>query len=136
MIQFIKECYLASFAIVFRVSRQPNIDIRTGGAIAPIVLVESVNLQNMQSCIEMYLNKKGLFGASTLIMLITFSVLLLGNYYYLVFRGHGIKFAHGFNNLKKSHIIVLKVSCTFVLLATIVFSIWTTIAYRHFIIVH
>jgi uncharacterized membrane protein YqhA len=59
------------------------------------------------------------------------------NLYALFFCGftfsHGIKFEREFDNLKKSRKILLVTSCVVLLLATIVFSIYSISAHRHFI---
>jgi hypothetical protein len=133
MIRFIKELYLASFALVYRISRQPDVAIRTGAAIAPLVLIQCLNITNIQSCIEIYFGKKGLFDSSRLTTLAIFSTFAFINSYFLVIRGYGTKFVHEFDKLEKSRRILLTVSCVFLLLATVVFTIWSGLAYRHFI---
>lgn len=132
MIRFLKEIYLTGFTIVFKISRARKITYRAGGAITIITLIEWFNLLNISSCIEMFIGKQfspRLFEPEVLLAFLALGFL---NSYVLFIRGHGIKFEREFENLKKSRRICLVASCVVVLLATILFSIYSTSAYHRF----
>ena len=134
MIRFFKELYFAAFIILYKLPSRRGNDIgKIGGAIAAVTFIEWFNLVNISSCIEMFTGKKHLFYFSKPVVAIALFALFFVNQYVLFISGRGIKFEREFDNLKKSRRILLTVSCIFMLLATIVFSIWTTIAHRHFI---
>jgi len=134
MIRFFKELYLTAFTILNKLpTRRGNEYGRIGGAIAAIALIEWLNLVNISSCIEMFYEKPYLFYFSKPVVTIAFFALFLVNVYILFVRGHGVKFEHEFDKLRKNKKILLVVSCVVVLLATIVFSIYSIPAHRHFI---
>jgi hypothetical protein len=133
MIQFLKEIYLTGFALIFKLSRAKDIAYRSGGAIAILTLIEWFNLLSISLCIEMFAGKKYLFFYPKPFVLIAFFALFFINQYILFIRGHGIKFERVFDKLEKSKKILLILSFAVILLATIVFSIYSISAHRHFI---
>ena len=134
MIRFLKEIYLTAFVLINKLpTRKGNEFGRMGGAIAAIALIEWLNLFSISSCIDMFVGKPLFAGFSKTEVSLTFFVLFFINVYVLYIRGHGIKFEHEFDHMKKSRKILLVTSCVVVLLATIVFSIYSTSACRHFI---
>ncbi len=134
MIQFLKEVYLTGFAIIFRRARVKQVGYKAGSAIAILTLVEWLILIGTSGYVEMFLGKKLLLSKPA--VLVAFFALFLVNEYVLFVRGHGIKFAHEFDSLKKTKRITLVVSCAVVTVAAIVFFICSSIAYQRFIGVH
>jgi H+/Cl- antiporter ClcA len=130
MIRFLKEVYLTGFAIIFKISREKDVGFRIGIAIGPVAFVESLFLIGISDCIQMFLNKRILFSNSQ--AAIAFFILFFVNMYFLWLRGYGVKFADKFDGLKKSRRILLVTSCAVILVATIIFLIYSAIAYRHF----
>jgi hypothetical protein len=62
-----------------------------------------------------------------------FVALALVNIYILFVRGHGLKFAEEFESLAKSRRVLLATTFVIVSVATIVFGVWSAVAYRHFL---
>jgi hypothetical protein len=136
MFRFFKELYLTAFSLLNKLpTRRGNEFGRIGGAIGAITVIEWFNLVNISACIEMMVGKRLLYFSKP-VVIIAFFALFLVNVYALYIRGHGIKFEHEFDNLKKSRKILLVTSCAVLLLATIVFSIYSSLAHRHFISTH
>jgi hypothetical protein len=137
MIRFLKEIYLTGFTLLFRLSRAKKITYKAGGAMTIITLIETFNLLNISLCIEMFVGKQIVPRFSEPEVVLAFLALGFLNLYALFFCGftfsHGIKFEREFDNLKKSRKILLVTSCVVLLLATIVFSIYSISAHRHFI---
>jgi hypothetical protein len=136
MIRFLKEIYLTGFTIVFKLSRAKKITYKVGGAAAILTLVECFNLSNILSWIDIFSGKELLPRFSEPEVLLAFFTLGFLNIYVLFIRGHGIKFECEFDNFKQSRKILLVTSCVVLLLATIAFSIYSTLAYRRFISTH
>ncbi len=136
MIRFLKEVYLTGFTIVFKLSRAKKITYRAGGAMTIITLIESFNLTNILSWIDIFAGKQIVPRLSEPEILLAFLVLGYLNLYVLITCGftfgHGLQFEREFDNLKKSRKILLVTSCVVLLLATIVFSIYSTLAYHRF----
>jgi hypothetical protein len=137
MIRFLKEIYLTGFTILFKLSRAKKITYRAGGAMTIITLIESFNLTNISSWIDIFAGKQIAPRLSEPEYILVFLVLAYLNLYVLIVCGftfsHGLPFEHEFNNLKKSRKIALVTSCVVLLLDTIVFSIYSISAHRHFI---
>ena len=131
MFRFFKEIYLTGFAIIFRLSRAKDIDFKVGAAIAVITLVEWFFFEGLRGYIDIFLNR--IVIVSKPVVIITFFALFFVNQYVLTIRGHGIKFAHGFDSLDKCRRIVLVVSFAALSAAAIAFGICGAIAHRHFI---
>jgi hypothetical protein len=134
MIKFLKQVYLTAFPVIFKLSRQKDVAYKIGGAIGAITFVESLFLIAVFGYIEIFLNKKILFSKPTLA--IAFFILFFVNMYFLWLRGYGTKFVNEFDGLKTSRRIFLMTSCVVILVATIVFLIYSAIAYRHFFQIH
>jgi hypothetical protein len=136
MFRFLKEIYLTGFTILFKLSRAKKISYRTGGAATIITLIEAFNLTNISSWIDIFAGKQIVPRLSEPEIILVFLVLAYLNLYLLIICGftfgHGLPFEHEFNNLKKSRKILLVASCVVILLATIVFSIYSTSTYHHF----
>ena len=136
MIRFLKEVYLTGFAVVFKLSRAKKIAYRAGGAVTIITLIESFNIINILSWIDIFAGKQIAPGLSEPEILLAFFVLCFLNLYFLIICGftfvQGLPFEHEFDLLKKSRKILLVTSCVVVLLATIAFSIYSTSAYHRF----
>jgi hypothetical protein len=141
MIRFLKELYLAGFALAFRFrlsgrrgrwnpSLEPIMDAGRGVFLISIILL--VILTNIEGWIEIFIGTRFSFHsnrwATGAIALAFFFV----NYYILVIRAHGLKYEREFTHLEKSRKVLLQVSWTIVVLATIVFSIYSISAYQHF----
>ena len=133
MIHFIKDVYITGYTILFRFSRSKDAVNKVGLATAMVTLIEGVNLINISSCVEMFVGEKLFPHFSGLAMVVAFFVLFFINQYVLYVRGHGIRFEGEFDHLKKSRKILLVISCVVLLLATIVFCIYSTSAYHHFL---
>lgn len=133
MIRFLKEIYLTGFTILFKLSRAKKITYKVGGAAAILTLIEWFNLLNIWLCVEMFVGKQFLPHFSEPEVWLAFFALGFLNIYVLFVRGHGIAFEREFNKFGKSRRILLMVSCAVLLLATIVFSIYSISAHRHFI---
>jgi hypothetical protein len=131
MFRFFKELYLTGFIIIFKVSRAKNIAYKAGGAIGFITVIEWLILLGISSYMEMFVGKMFLFSKP--VILIAFLALFFLNQYILFIRGYGIKFEREFDKLEKSRKILLIVSCAILALSAIVFFVWSSIAYRHFI---
>jgi len=102
MIQFLKEIYLTAFVLLNKLpTLRGNKFGRMGYIIAAIALIEWLNLVNISSCIEMFYGKPYLFSFSKPIVTTALFALFLVNIYILQIRGHGIKFEHEFDKLKK-----------------------------------
>jgi hypothetical protein len=118
-------------------SRSKKISYKAGGAMTIITLIEAFNLSNIMCWLDIFAGKRILPRFSEPEVLLAFLALGFLNLYVLFLCGftffHGIKFEREFDNLKKSRKILLVTSCVVLLLATIVFSIYSTSAHRHFI---
>lgn len=134
MIRFLKEVYLTIFVVIVKVPARPgNTFGKIGSAIAAITLIEWFNFVNILSSAEMLVGKKFLFYYSKPVVLIAFVGLFFTNQYIPFVRKHGIKFEKEFDNLKRPRKILLISSCAVLLLATIIFSVCSTVAHRRFI---
>lgn len=133
MIRFLKDVYLTGFTIVFRISRAKAIGYKVGGACAILTLVEWFNLVNISSWLDIFAGKELLPRFSEPEVLLAGFVFFSINVYVLFTLRHGIKFEREFDYLAKSRKILLVTSCVVLLLATIVFSIYSISAHRHFI---
>jgi|GEM_PF-2969037 len=136
MFRFLKEIYLTGFTIVFKLSRAKKITYRAGGAVTIITLIESFNLLNISSWIDIFAGKQLVPRFSEPEAILAFLVLGYLNLYFLITCGftfaHGIKFEREFDHLAKFRKILLVTSCVVLLLATIAFSIYSTSAYHRF----
>jgi hypothetical protein len=130
MIRFIKEVYLTGFTIMFKISRAREIKYKAGSAIAVVALVESFALMGIQWHVEILLNRRFLLPKPAVAA--AFVALALINIYILFVRGHGLKFAEEFKSLAKSRRVILATTFVIVSVATIVFGVWSAVAYRHF----
>ncbi len=133
MIRFLKEIYLTGFVLLIRLSRGKDIGYKVGAACAIITAVEGVNLTNICSWVNIVSGKQAVPHLSGPEVWLVGIVLASINVYVLFTLRYGIKFESEFDNLKKSRKILLKVSCAALLLTTILFSIYTTKAYHHFL---
>lgn len=133
MTRFFREIYLTGFTIIFRLSRARNINYKAGGAVGAVTMIEWLIFVGISGYIEMILDKKHLFLFSKPVVIVAFFALWLMNDYMLCVCGHGIKFAREFDSVGKSRRILLLVSCAVVLVAAIVFFIFSAIAHSHFI---
>jgi hypothetical protein len=136
MIHFIKDVYITGYTILFRFSRSKDAVNKAGLAVAMVTLIEGVNLINISSCIEVLAGGKLFPRFSELAMVVAFFVLFFMNQYVLYTRGYGVRFEREFDHLKQPRKTLLVTSCILVLLATIAFSIYSTLAYRRFISTH
>jgi hypothetical protein len=133
MIRFVKELYLTAFTLLYRFPGG-SADIKNGQAVAFIALIEWLILFNIELWIEMLTGTRFLISSSRLAITIYFLALCFANRRVLIARGYGIKFEREeFNNLNKSRKFFLVAGCMVLLLATILFSIYTVPAHRHFI---
>ncbi len=133
MIRFLKEIYLTGFTLVFRLSRGKDIACKVGGACAILILIEEFNLSNIMCWLDIFTGKQVLPRFSGPEVWLAGFVLFSINVYVLFTLRYGINFEREFNKLEKTRKILLVVSCVVLLLATIVFSIYSTSAHRHFI---
>jgi hypothetical protein len=131
MTRFVKELYLAGFAIIFRHARVKETGYKAGSAIGLLTVVEWLILIGASGYVQIFLGSKYLLPKSAVV--IAFLVLFFLNGYVLFFRGHGVRFAHGWDSLEKSRRVALVVSCAAVAVAALVFFIFSAIAYRHFL---
>ena len=134
MIRFLKDVYLAGFAIVFRLSRAKDIAYKAGSATGALTVIDWFIMIGIFGYIEMSLDKQFMFSKP--LVIIAFFALFFLNGYVLFVRGHGVKFAREFDHMEKSRRIVLVVSCTVIAVAAVVFFICSGIAYRRFTGVH
>ena len=131
MIRFLKEIYLTAFTLLFRIPGG-NTSGKIWGAIGIIQVIEGITLVNIVFWIEILTGTRFLIF-SKLACVILALALYYPNNHVLVTRGHGIKFEREFDNLKKSRKILLVMGCAVVLLAIIMFSVYSFHAYRNFI---
>jgi hypothetical protein len=131
MIRFVRQLYLTGFAVSFRLSRSKNVNYRAGGAIGLITLVEWLILIGILSYVQILVRSKFVFAKP--VVVIAFIALFFVNQYFLTVRSHGIKFEREFDSLEKPRRIALVVSCAVVAVAAIVFVIYSSIAFRHFL---
>lgn len=139
MFHFLKELYLAGFAITFRLrpsgrwgrwnpSLEPIMD--AGRGVFIVSLIPSVILLNIDLWIEIFVGTRFSFSR---LSISTFGLaVFFVNYYILVIRAHGIKYEREFTHLDKSRKTLLQVSWTVIVLATIAFSIYSFSAYQRF----
>jgi hypothetical protein len=133
MIRFLKEIYLTAFVIINKCpTRRGNEYGRIGGAIGVVTLIEWLNIMNISSWIDIFAGKQIVPRLSESEVWLTGLVLFFINVYVLFILRHGIKFEREFDHLKKSRKIALVTSCVVLLLATIVFTIYSTSDYRRF----
>jgi len=138
MIRFVKELYFTMFTVGFRLRFPQRFgggwgpDIDTPKGVVGVTLIEAVVLDGILGWVEIYRGAIFSFENAAWGPWIAFLVLFLPNYYVIITRGQGIKFEREFANLKKSRKVLLLVSCMVLLLGTIVFSIYSASAYRHF----
>lgn len=118
---------------MFRLRRGQKPSTRISRALAGVTLIEWFNLVGISGYIEMLVGDKKLFYFSEPVVVLAFFALYLVNQYVLATRGHGIKFEREFDNMKKTRKIILVTSCVVLLLATIAFAIYSSLAYRRFI---
>ncbi|MGB7749531.1 MAG: hypothetical protein WBN75_19845 [Verrucomicrobiia bacterium] len=139
MIRFFKELYLTGFTLGFR-ARMPE---KFGGGWGPVIdagkgvavlsLIILINLTNIRGWIEIYIGTRFSFDSSRWAQWAIALIFFYANYYVLVTRGRGIKFEREeFKNLKISRKVLLIMSFTALLLATIVFSIYSVSTYQRF----
>jgi hypothetical protein len=131
IIQFIKEIYLTGFAIIFRHARVKQVGYKAGSAITIIALIEGFIVIGILANLEIFFGGK-VFLSKPQIVVIYFTLVLL-NLYILLIRGHGIKFAHNFDNLKKTRKTSLIVSCFFIAVSATMFFIYSAISFRHYV---
>ena len=135
MVQFFKQLYLTGFVLVFKSSRASG---RTAGAVTLVALIEWLIIAGISSWIDIFIGTRFLLGNvnslafSKIAILFLFFALYLANCHILVTRGHGIKFEHEFNNLKKSRKISLVASSCGLIVAAVAFFLYSRFAYRHF----
>ncbi len=134
VIQFVKEVYLAGYAVCFRLSRARNVNYKAGGAIGFITLIEWFIFLGILSYVQISIRSKFVFSKP--IVIIAFIALFFANQYFLTVRRHGIKFEREFDSLEKSRRITLVVIFAAVTVAATVFCICSGIAFRHFIGAH
>jgi hypothetical protein len=139
MIRFLKELYLTGFTLGFR-ARMPE---KLGGGWGPVIdagkgvailsLIILINLTNIRGWIEIYIGTRFSFDSSRWAQWAIALIFFYANYYVLVTRGHGIKFEREeFKSLKISRKVLLIMSFTALLLATIIFSIYSVSTYQRF----
>jgi hypothetical protein len=134
MIRFFRELYLTAFIIIIKIpSRKGNNFGKIGGAIGAITVVEWLNIVNISSWLDIFAGKQVLPRFSELELLIAGFTLFLSNQYILFTAGHGTKFEREFDDLNKNRRTILVVSCVALLLATIIFSVYSTSAYHQFL---
>jgi hypothetical protein len=133
MIRFLKEIYLTGFTLLFRLSRSKDIGYKVGGVCAVLMLVEWFNLVNISTWINMTAGKQVVPNFSGPELWVGIIVLFWINVVVLYSCRYGINFEREFDKLEKSRKILLKTSCAVILLATIIFSIYTTKAYHRFL---
>jgi len=131
MFRFLKELYLTGFLLGFKFAKDRwPFPVNIGKGVAGVTLIEAFILLGIQSWIEIHRGTR--FHDNDWKSWIAFLALSLPNYYALVTLGHGIKFEREFAHLKKSKKILLLVSFTALMLATILFTIYSVSAYQHF----
>ena len=133
MSRFFKEIYLTGFTLLFRISRAKDIAYKVGGACSIITLVEWFNLVNILSWIDILAGKEISPRFSEPEALLAGFVLFCINVYALFSLRYGINFERKFDQLEKTRRSLLVAICVVLLLATIVFSVYSTSAHRHFI---
>ena len=99
LIQFVKEVYLAGYAVCFRLSRSRNVNYKAGGAIGFITLVGGLIIIGILFHVQILIRSKFIFSKPVVIVAIT--ALFFINQYFLTVRRHGIKFEREFDNLEK-----------------------------------
>ena len=143
MIRFFKELYLTIFTLGYksgiaggwqRMNRRFGIIMDIGKGVFLVTIIEFFILEGIKSYVEIHLGTRFSFLDSIQWVgaVVIAYALYLPNYYILVTRGHGIKFEREFNNLKKSRKILLVASFAILLLASIVFTVYSDSANRHF----
>lgn len=82
--------------------------------------------------IEIYLGTRFVLSAGKWVGVIVYIVLFVPNYYFLIVRGHGIRFEREFSTLEKPRKNLLLASCAVTALATIAFMILSVYFYHQF----
>ena len=132
MIRFIKELYLTAFTVLYRRAADKKTTYKAGTATATITLIEWLNLVDILCWIGILNGEKLITHFSIEICLAWIPIGIL-NTYFLYTNGHGLRFESKFDKLEKSRKTLLKICCAVLLVATIVFTIYSFAAYRHFI---
>ena len=137
MFRFFKDLYFACFTFFFRVGiYRWSLPIERSKAVACVTVIEWFILIEIAAWVEMFFGTRLLLNNGKWIVWVTYLALCLPNYYVLLIRGHGIRFEREFTHLKKSRKTLLLISFSVLLLATIVFFIYSVSAYhRHFHII-
>jgi hypothetical protein len=133
MIRFLKELYLTEFIVFYRASQKSwSHGYNAGKGAAGVSLFVGIILMCITLWIEIFTGNQFLPILNRWETWIGFLAFVLVNYYFLVIRGHGIRFEREFNNLKKSKRMFLQVSCFVVSLISAGFFIYSAHAYQHF----
>ena len=133
MIRFLKELYLAEFTFFYRASSKSwSHGYNAGKGAAGVSLILSLILMGISLWIEIFTRSQFLPVLSRWETWIASLAFIVGNYYILVIRGHGIRYEHGFNNLNKSKQTNLQICCFVVILASSAFFIFSLFANQHF----
>lgn len=132
MIRFLRDIYFTAFTIFYRlgISSTPSWD--KGRGAAGIAIIQAIVLMSVEGWIEM-LGGTRLPHLPKWMIFIAGLALCVANYYVLVTCGHGVEFEREFSHLKKSRKVLLVTSCVAIMLAAIVFFIYSAIVHRHFI---
>ena len=139
MIRLLKELYFAMFTFGFRCRAPqklgggwgPEVDGIKGAAVPGFTMY--VIYSNVLSWFEISVGRIFYIDSSRWIENTVGMAFFFANYYFLVIRGHGIKFEREFTHLKKLRKVLLLVGCALILLATVVFATYTHNPYLHFL---
>ena len=133
MIRFFKELYFTCFTLFYRVGiYRWSLPVEIAKAVACVTLVEAFILMGISALIEMYFGTRFLLNEGKWAIGIAYLALCLPNYYVLAIRGDGIKFEREFTHLKKSRKNLLVASFVGLMLAVVIFFIYTVTAYHRF----
>jgi TctA family transporter len=123
MVQFLKDIYLTTFAIFYRIGGWGP---RTNAAISAVVI----------ALIESFVLITVLPDISKMLFLVIYSGLYAVNLYLLVLRGHGIKFQKEFSHFRTSKKVLLTVASLVTILAAIAYFIFAARAHRRMLGIH
>jgi hypothetical protein len=134
MLRLLKEIYLTAFTIFFRVGGADwTPSINGWRSVVCITLIEWFVLLGIGSWVDMFIGTQFLLNLSKWGIRIAFLVLCFVNYYVLVACSQGVEFEREFSHLKKSRKVLLVTSSVAIMLAAIVFFIYSAIVHRHFL---
>jgi hypothetical protein len=134
MLRFLKEIYLTSFTILFRLGggEWPH-EINAWKGVVGIALIQGIVLLAIEGWLEIFTGSRFLPHIPKLAVVAAFLILSFCNYYGLVLCRHGVVFEQEFDKFARSKKILLLTICVEIILVAITFFIYSAVRHRHFI---